>query len=78
MSRQLQRAGGSNCNLNTTSDTLLPNFARERSRAVISTHSLEILDLGPDDSITPPSGACPPNCGSGDESVFVRQGVFLP
>jgi PKD repeat protein/glucose/arabinose dehydrogenase len=71
-------ATGGTCNLNTSSDVLLPNFARERSRAVISTYSMEILDLGPDGSLTPPSGACPPTCGTGDESVFVRQGVVAP
>ena len=40
---------GSNCNLNTSADTLVPNFVRERSRAVMATPSLEILDLGPDE-----------------------------
>jgi hypothetical protein len=69
---------GSNCNVNTTADTLVPNFTHERGRAVVATSAIELLDLGPDGSSTPPSGACPPTCGSGDESVFVRQGVFTP
>jgi hypothetical protein len=73
---------GSSCNVTTTTDTLVPGFAQEGKRAVISAFSVNLLDAGPDGSITPPSPpaglACPPICGSGDESVFLRQGVFAP
>ncbi len=69
---------GSKCNLSTSTDTLVPGFAKEGMRAVISTPSIEVTDLGADSSLTPASGTCPPACGSGDEKVFLRQGLFTP
>ena len=69
---------GSSCNVDTTIDTLVPGFAREGKRAVIPTFSLVLTDAGPDGTVIPSAGACPPTCGSGDESVFLRQGVFAP
>ena len=69
---------GGSCNVTTTADTLLPNFVKETKRTVISTFSFNLLDVGADGSITPPSGACPLSCGSGDEKVFLTQGVFTP
>ena len=56
----------------------MPGFAKEGKRAVISALSLELLDPGPDDTIDPVSGTCPPACGSGDEQAFLHEGVFLP
>ncbi len=70
-------AGGS-CSLSTSADTLVPGFAREGKRAVMSALSVELLDRGPDDTITPVSGACPPTCGSGDEQPFLTEGVVTP
>jgi hypothetical protein len=69
---------GGSCNVTTTADTLLPNFVKESKRTIISTFSLNLLDAGADGSITPPSGACPLSCGSGDEKLFLTQGVFTP
>jgi serine protease AprX len=73
---------GGSCSVDTSTDTLVPGFAREGKRAVISAFSVELLDAGPDSSIDPSSDplglGCPPTCGSGDESVFLRQGVFVP
>jgi hypothetical protein len=44
--------------------------------------SVNVTDEGPDQSIEPSSDpiglGCPPTCGSGDEKVFMRQGVFIP
>jgi plastocyanin len=65
-----------NCNLNSTSDSLVPGFAQEGKRAVISTFSMNVKDAGPDGSIG--AAGCAPNCGTGDEKVFLRQGVFAP
>ena len=49
---------------------------------MISTFSMQMLDVGPDGVIAPSSDpfglGCPPTCGSGDEKVFLRQGVFTP
>ena len=69
---------GGSCSVTTTADTLLPNFVKETKRTIISTFSFNLLDAGADGSITPPSGACPLSCGSGDEKLFLTQGVFTP
>ena len=69
---------GSSCSINTTIDTLVPNFAREGKRSTIAVRSLKVLDAGVDGTITPPSGSCPPTCGSGDEKTFVESGLFTP
>ena len=69
---------GSTCNLATTSDSLVPGFAIEGARAVMSMPSIEVLDPGLDGSLTPSSGSCPPVCGSGDEDAFLVQGLFAP
>jgi hypothetical protein len=69
---------GSACNVDTTANSLLPGFALEGQRAVISTYTFRLLDQGPDGTITPPSGSCPPSCRSGDESSYLTQGVFAP
>ena len=67
---------GSNCNVETTVDTLYPGLVREQSRAVWELGSLVILDSGPNG--TGFGGNCPPTCGDGDEQVFMRQGLFVP
>ena len=70
---QTPNTSGGNCNVSTTFDTLVPGFAREGARAVIPTFSVVVEDAGPDGTVDPGSG-CPPNCGTGDEAVFLRQG----
>ncbi len=67
---------GSICSLSTTADTLVPGFAKEGSRAVISAFSVELLDAGADGDVTP--AGCPFQCGTGDEQPFLRQGVVTP
>ncbi len=69
---------GSACNLSTTLDSLVPGFVKEGKRMLMGALSMKVLDAGPDGTLTPPSGTCPPTCGSGDESTFLRQGVFTP
>jgi hypothetical protein len=71
-------ATGGRCTLTTTADALAPNVIRELHRSILSILDLSIEDAGPDGSVTPPSGACPYMCGSGDESVFARPGMFAP
>jgi hypothetical protein len=46
----------------------------------VSVFSLNIKDVGPDGSIAPVGAPlpCPPICGTGDEQVYGRQGIFLP
>jgi X-Pro dipeptidyl-peptidase C-terminal non-catalytic domain len=67
---------GSVCSVSTSFDTLLPGSAPENKRSVISAFSLNVEDAGPDETID--AGNCPLSCGSGDESEYLRQGVFLP
>jgi hypothetical protein len=72
---------GSACVISTTANTLVPGFAQEGMRAVISAFSVSLEDAGPDGGVIPsgsPGLGCPPSCGTGDESVFLRQGLFAP
>jgi hypothetical protein len=76
------KPAGGRCDVDTTADTLVPGFAREGKRAVVSINSLKLLDAGPDGIIAPASNplglGCPPTCGSGDEHAFMEQGLFAP
>jgi hypothetical protein len=73
---------GATCGVSTSADTLVPGLVKEGDRAVISALSMKVLDAGADDDLAPGSDpigrGCPPTCGSGDERVFLRQGVFAP
>jgi arylsulfatase A-like enzyme len=69
---------GSSCSIATTLDALVPNYVKEKKRTIMDLQSLAVNDAGPDGTLTPGSGACPPTCGSGDEKVFMREGVFAP
>ncbi len=73
---------GATCDMSTTLNAIVPGFVQEGKRAVVSTYSILALDPGPDGVLTPASDplgyGCPPTCGSGDERVFLRQGVFTP
>ncbi len=72
------QAVGATCNLNLTTDVLVPGFAKEGKRAVISALDIGVLDAGADGVVVPGSGGCPPTCGTGDENRFLRPGVFTP
>jgi hypothetical protein len=69
---------GSNCVVDTTLATLVPGWAKEGKSAVISALSVTVLDAGDDGNITLPSISCALTCGTGDEQVFLRQGLFTP
>jgi hypothetical protein len=73
---------GGKCNVDTTMDTLVPGFVQESARTIMSAFSIYVEDAGPDQDVDPSSDpiglGCPPTCGSGDEGVFLRQGVFTP
>jgi hypothetical protein len=70
---------GSVCQEVTTLDALVPGFAKEGERAIISTLSVRVEDTGNDGDIDPGGEeSCPPTCGTGDEAVFLREGVFTP
>jgi hypothetical protein len=72
-------AGGGTCSFSGSVDALVPGFIRETKRTVIAALSVDVLDAGPDGDVDPVSDPpCPFVCGSGDEGVFLRQGVFAP
>ena len=73
----LSPMGGSACGLDTSADAIVPGLIVERRRMIVAARSVELLDAGPDGDATPPSG-CPPACGTGDEQVFLTQGLFAP
>jgi TolB protein len=67
---------GSNCLFNTTADALLPGTAMEEKRTVLRVGNARLLDTGADGESE--GSSCPPICGTGDEKVFLEQGVFTP
>ena len=72
-------AAGATCNVSSTLDTLVPNFAQEGKQAVLHALEISVKDAGPNGIIEPPgSPTCPPTCGDGDEQRFMREGVFTP
>jgi hypothetical protein len=72
-------ANGANCSVLTTIDTLVPSTVKEFQRGVVAIQNIRAVDAGPDGSITPPPPfPCPPVCGSGDETKFAEQGIFIP
>jgi hypothetical protein len=71
------------CNLSSSFDAVIPGIAQEQKRAVWQLGQIEVLDGGSDGELavapSPASGVCPPACaGNGDETVFLRQGLFTP
>ena len=69
-------ADGSNCSLTTTVNALMPGSIVDVKRAIWSLESVKVLDPGPNGSGF--GAGCPMNCGDGDETVFMRPGVFVP
>jgi hypothetical protein len=68
-------AVGSSCTLSTTADALVPATVVEGKRAVWEIGQVSIKDAGPNGT---GFANCPPTCGDGDETTFLREGVFVP
>jgi hypothetical protein len=66
---------GSNCNLTTTVNAQYPGAIVDGMRSIWQLGQIEIRDAGPNGT---GYESCPPTCGDGDESTFMRQGVFVP
>jgi hypothetical protein len=66
---------GSDCNLTTTTDALIPAAVTESKRSIWGMGQVIVKDAGPNGTGL---ASCPPTCGDGDETVFLRQGVFVP
>ena len=67
-------ASGS-CTAGTTANTLVPGTVVEGKRSVWELGQIEVRDAGPNGT---GYANCPPVCGDGDESTFLREGVFVP
>jgi hypothetical protein len=66
---------GSNCIATTTMDALFPGAVAEGRRNIWEFGQGTVLDAGPNGTGL---GSCPPTCGDGDETVFMRQAIFVP
>jgi hypothetical protein len=59
---------GSDCNLNTTADTLMPGAVPEGKRTIWGVRNIQVYDGGPDGRAATLSG----------NSIFETQGLFIP
>ena len=66
---------GSRCEVHTTADALVPGWVKEEKRTILSTLSVELRDPGLNGT---GYGSCPPTCGDGDETTYMREGVVTP
>jgi hypothetical protein len=66
---------GGACTLVTSYDAVIPGAVSERQRAIWALGQIQIKDAGPNGT---GYASCPPTCGDGDETVFMRQGIFVP
>jgi hypothetical protein len=66
---------GSSCNLSTTADALIPATVLEGKRSIWEIGQVAIRDAGPNGT---GYASCPPTCGDGDETTFLREGIFVP
>ena len=66
---------GGACALTTSYDAVIPGAVSERQRAIWALGQIRIDDAGPNGT---GYASCPPTCGDGDETVFMRQGIFVP
>jgi hypothetical protein len=67
---------GSRCELTTSLDSLYPGSVLDGKRAIWQLGEVTVRDPGPNG--TGYLAGCPETCGDGDESVFMRQGIFVP
>jgi hypothetical protein len=66
---------GGSCNTTTTLNALFPGAVLEIKRAIWELGQVVVRDAGPNGT---GYAACPPTCGDGDETTFMRQGIFVP
>ena len=59
---------GSTCNWNTTTNSVIPGSVKEQKRAIYELEPVLIYDGGADGDATT----------TGDNAVFLRQGIFVP
>jgi hypothetical protein len=66
---------GSICSWTGRADALVPGTVIEGRRSIWELGQVTVKDAGPNGT---GYGTCPPTCGDGDESVFLREGVYVP
>jgi hypothetical protein len=67
---------GSNCDVTTTADSLVPGTVVENRRSIWQLGGVTIRDAGPNGT---GYANCPAvSCGDGDESTFLTEGIFVP
>ena len=66
---------GGTCSSTTTADALIPGAVTETKRTMWELGQVVVKDAGPNGTGV---SACPPTCGDGDETPFVKQGIFIP
>ena len=66
---------GSACAVNTTANALVPGTVLENKRTIWEIGQVSVKDAGPNGT---GYASCPPTCGDGDETTFLRAGVFVP
>jgi len=59
---------GSTCTVNTTMNALIPNAVIENKRAIWQLSNIEVFDGGADGDAST----------TGDNTLFARQGIFVP
>jgi hypothetical protein len=67
---------GGRCNVTTSLESLYPGAILDAKRAIWEFGEVTVRDPGPNG--TGYASGCPSTCGDGDESVFLRQGLFVP
>jgi hypothetical protein len=67
---------GGRCTTNTMINAIYPGLALDTKRANWEIGQVRVLDPGPNG--TGFDSGCPSTCGDGDETVFMRQGIFVP
>jgi hypothetical protein len=67
---------GAECALSTTLNAVIPGAVIEGKRSIWQLPEFSLKDAGPNG--TGYGSSCPPSCGDGDETTFLRQGIFIP
>jgi hypothetical protein len=66
---------GSNCIATASANALYPGAVVEGRRNLWAFGQTSVLDAGPNGT---GYESCPPTCGDGDETTFMRQSIFIP
>jgi hypothetical protein len=67
---------GGSCIATTAANSLYPGLVLDGKRTLWQLDNITVSDAGPNG--TGYGAGCPTTCGDGDETVFLRTGVFVP